>query len=61
MDLTEIINNPKSINDEYLETFVNIQIEILSNHVPLLNRIKDKFVRKLNLLLITKQKLNNSM
>lgn len=34
--------------DEYLELFVNIQLEILSKKVPLLNRIKDKFKRKLN-------------
>ena len=33
--------------DEYLELFVKIQLEILSNEVPLLNRIKDKFRRKL--------------
>lgn len=33
--------------DEYLELFVNIQMEILSKEVPLLNRIKDKFRRKL--------------
>lgn len=34
--------------DEYLELFVKIQLEILSKQVPLLNRIKDKFRRKLN-------------
>lgn len=34
--------------DEYLEKFVDIQLEILSKKVPLLNRIKDKFKRKLN-------------
>ncbi len=33
--------------DEYMELFVNIQLEILSNHVPLLTSIKDKFRRKL--------------
>lgn len=33
--------------DEYLELFVNLQLEILSKRVPLLNRIKDKFKRKL--------------
>ncbi len=36
--------------DEYLEIFVKIQLEILSKHVPLLSRIKDKFKRKLNAL-----------
>ena len=32
---------------EYLEMFVKLQLEMLSNSVPLLNRIKDKFRRKL--------------
>lgn len=38
--------NPKKF-DEYLELFVKIQLEILSKQVPLLNRIKDKFRRKI--------------
>ena len=38
--------NPEKI-DEYLDLFVNIQLEVLSKQVPLLNRIKDKFSRKL--------------
>lgn len=38
--------HPKKL-DEYLEIFVNIQLEIHSKQVPLLNRIKDKFKRKL--------------
>ena len=33
--------------DEYLNLFVDVQMKILSNNVPLLNRIKDKFRRKL--------------
>ena len=33
--------------DEYLKRFVEIQLEILSKQVPLLNRIKDKFRRKI--------------
>ena len=33
--------------DEYLNLFVDIQLEILSKRVPLLNRIKDKYRRKL--------------
>lgn len=33
--------------DEYLNLFVDIQLEILSKKVPLLNRIKDKYRRKL--------------
>lgn len=42
-----IAENPEK-EDEYLEKFVDIQLEILSKKVPLLNRIKDKFKRKLN-------------
>lgn len=38
--------HPKKI-DEYLEIFVNIQLTIHSKQVPLLNRLKDKFKRKL--------------
>jgi len=33
--------------DAFLELFVSIQLEVLSKKVPLLNRIKDKFRRKL--------------
>lgn len=39
-------NNPEK-QDEYLELFVKIQLEVLSKQVPLLSRIKDKFRRKL--------------
>ncbi|MBO5884612.1 MAG: phosphotransferase [Clostridia bacterium] len=38
--------NPEKL-DEYLELFVNIQLEVLDNKVTLLNRIKDKFKRKI--------------
>ena len=38
--------NPQK-EDEYLNMFVDIQLNILSKNVPLLNRIKDKFKRKL--------------
>ena len=34
--------NPEK-EDEYLNTFVDIQLTILSKHVPLLNPIKNKF------------------
>lgn len=37
---------PKKI-DKYLEKFVDIQLTIHSKQVPLLNRLKDKFKRKL--------------
>ena len=46
--------NPEK-EDEYLNTFVDIQLTILSKQVPLLNRIKDKFRRKIKNL---KTKLN---
>ncbi len=39
--------NPEKEN-EYLNRFVDIQLEILSNKVPLLNRIKEKYKRKIN-------------
>lgn len=33
--------------DEYLKLFIDIQLEIMSKKVPLLNRLKDKYRRKL--------------
>ncbi len=33
--------------EEYLEFFVNVQMEVLSKRVPLLNRTKDKYRRKI--------------
>lgn len=39
--------NPEKI-DEYMDMFVNIHLEVLSKHVPMLNRIKEKYRRKLN-------------
>lgn len=45
--LEELIKeNPKKI-EEYLNIFVEIQLEVLSKRVPLLSQIKDKFKRKL--------------
>lgn len=41
-----MIEHPEK-QDEYLEKFVKLQLEVLGNTVPLLNRIKDKFRRKL--------------
>jgi len=38
--------NPEKF-DEYMDLFVKIQLDILSKHVPMLNRIKEKFKRKL--------------
>ena len=34
--------------DEYLNLFINIQLEIMSKKVPTLNRLKDKYRRKLS-------------
>ena len=39
--------NPDKL-DEYLDLFVNIQKEIFSKKAPLLNKIKDKFNRKIS-------------
>ena len=39
--------NPERM-DEYLNKFVDVQLYILSKSVPLLNRIKDKYKRKIN-------------
>jgi len=45
--LEELMNeNPDKV-DEYLNLFVDFQLEVLSKKVPLLGRIKDKFKRKL--------------
>ena len=43
---TLMVENPEK-KAEYMDMFVKLQLEILSNQVPLLNRIKDKFRRKL--------------
>ena len=45
--LEELINQNPDKLDEYLDLFVKIQLDILGHTVPLLNRIKDKFKRKL--------------
>ena len=41
--------NPEKL-DEYLNLFVDTQLKILSKTVPVLNRIKDKYERKINAL-----------
>ena len=46
--LESLMNEHPEKMDEYMDLFVNIQLEILSHQVPLLNTIKDKFRRKLN-------------
>jgi len=44
---TLIKENPDNI-DEYLEKFVNLQLEIHSKKAPLLNKLKDKMWRKID-------------
>lgn len=46
--LNKLMEKHPEKEDEYLNLFVDTQIKILSNSVPLLNRIKDKFRRKLS-------------
>ncbi|MBQ8298607.1 MAG: phosphotransferase [Clostridia bacterium] len=45
--LEELMRENPEKEDEYLNLFVDLQLELLSKRVPLLNRIKDKFRRKL--------------
>lgn len=46
--LNKLMEERPEKEEEYLNLFVDTQIKILSNSVPLLNRIKDKFRRKLS-------------
>ena len=46
--LANLWNKIQKKEDEYLNKFVDIQIEIHSRTVPLLNRLKDKYRRKIN-------------
>jgi tRNA A-37 threonylcarbamoyl transferase component Bud32 len=46
--LNKLMEEHPEKEEEYLNLFVNTQMKILSNSVPLLNRIKDKFRRKLS-------------
>lgn len=45
--LAELMEEYPDKLDDYLNLFVDIQLEVLSNSVPLLTRIKDKFARKI--------------
>ena len=45
--ITELLKEFPEQEDKYLNLFVDVQLVILSNKVPLLNRIKEKFKRKL--------------
>ena len=46
--LQELMNENPEKMDEYLNLFIDIQLEVLSKRVPLLNRIKDKFHKKID-------------
>ena len=45
--ISELIKEDPENYDKYLNLFVDVQLTILDNEVPLLNRIKEKFTRKL--------------
>ncbi|MBP5426301.1 MAG: phosphotransferase [Clostridiales bacterium] len=46
-NLQEMMDEDPSKMEKYLNIFVDIQLEVLSKSVPLLNQIKDKYTRKL--------------
>ena len=46
--LEELMKQNPSKQEEYLNLFVDIQLDILSKTTPLLSRVKDKFKRKIN-------------
>ena len=54
--LEDLIKQNPSKKEEYLDLLVKIQLDVLSNQVPLLNPIKDKYKRK-----ITESKLNDNI
>ena len=46
--LDKLMEEHPEKEDEYLNKFIDIQLEVLSNRVPLLNRMKEKYRRKIN-------------
>jgi len=46
--ITQLMKDHPERTDEYLEKFVDIQLEIHSKTVPLLNKLKDKMNRKIS-------------
>ncbi len=46
--LAELIQENPGKKDEYLEMFVDIQIEVQSKSAPMLNKLKDKMNRKIS-------------
>lgn len=47
--LTQLIQENPDKKDEYLELFVDLQLEMHSQKCPLLNKLKDKMKRKISL------------
>ena len=45
--LETLMNENPEKTDEYIELFINIQLEVLSKSVPLLNRMKEKYRRRI--------------
>jgi len=45
--LEELIKQNPEKTEEYLNKLVDIQLDILSNRVPLLNQVKEKYARKI--------------
>lgn len=46
--LDKLMEEHPEKEDEYLNKFIDVQLEVLSNRVPLLNRMKEKYRRKIN-------------
>ncbi len=46
--LDKLMEEHPEKEDEYLNKFIDVQLEVLSNKVPLLNRMKEKYRRKIN-------------
>lgn len=47
--LEQLMNENEDKYDEYLERFVNLQIEVQSNTVPMLNKLRDKMHGKISM------------
>ena len=47
--LQQLMDEDPDKKDEYLEMFVDLQLEVLSKTCPLLNKLKDKMNRKISL------------
>ena len=46
--LAELMEEDKANYDKYLEKFVDLQLGVHSKKVPLLNKLKDKMMRKIS-------------